>query len=272
MRRPETLAAVIAVVVGLGFALWLASGRTPTTSVPPVEPEFDLARLDRVNDPIRSLSTARTLWSDPESFLGADGLACGPALELVDLGNGEARIGFLAPCRVGDAIVVSYGPIKFEAIIGPRGHFHERVPALGSQIRASVKLGDGETYTAAAIQGAAPVALGLTWSGTAAFRVMVSEAGASVDVAQRGTGRIRVYGSAPGTQSAIYHAGSLELPIRVRPLLLLEDCDEQVAGTSFQSVRGRLNVRNIRVSSKSCDSAGQINLPDLFDDIRMVDP
>lgn len=272
MGRPETLAAAIAVVVGIAVALWLAAMRPPTTPVSPTEPTYIAERLDELTRQARPTARPAGNLVDPAASLGANGLDCEATLNLVDLKNGNARIDVIAPCRVGEHVRVAYGPIQYDSVVGPNGSFHDVVPAFGPDVTADAVLGNGERLAAPSVPGVASVVMGLSWSGDASVMVSVLEPGIRVDRDRPGAGQVWTYGLAPKTQSTIYVVHRPAYPLRMQLKFTAADCGKLVSGHAFQAARGDLTSRDVRVALPTCDpdfESGVIR--GLFDDIRVAD-
>lgn len=272
MGRPETWTAAALVVIGVGIALWLASGRPPATPSPPGDPIFDLVAFGPVDaarpDGFGAISR------DPGTKLGIDGLSCGPSLRVEPMEAGWVRAVVTAPCRQGDVLTITYGSIVFDAMIDNRGLFFVRLPVLSNDAVVTASFFDGETQDATVPNNTPGQLVGLAWKGPAVLRLVVNEYGRMLGTDVAGAGQVIRYGSGGGRQAMVYVAptggerGSIRVGVDVRAG---KACGTDLMVTTFDTLVGRPVHRDVTIQLSDCGSIpARFVLEDLIDDLGVL--
>ncbi len=270
MVRPEIWTAAGLAVIGVGLAVWLAIDRPPKTPEPPLEPGSPaaLAALSKHN----SQFLPDSVDLDPASDLGAGGLNCGPSVALSNQDGGLVRLVVHAPCRQGQAALVQYGPVRFDAIIGARGTAFALLPGLPDGGVLTAEFTDSTSVEAQVPKGPVSTFLGVAWQGDAALRVEVSEYGRRVVFGRPGVGRVMRYGQKGGHQAEVYIApseggrGSIKIDVAAVGV-----CDKELQLEALDSIGETLSVRQVTLAGPNCPASSLV-LRNLLDDLRAGGP
>lgn len=255
------------VVFGIALALWLALDRPPATPAPP---QWAVAsgRLEALPGP-QIPDVLPITGLNPGAQLGADGLGCDESLSFAAVGGGYGRLLVVAPCRVGQRIVVEYGPLRFEEAIGLRGTQFALLPGLVVEQGAQVVFADGSQLSVPDPGLDLALVLGVAWHADIELTLQMEAFGQTVTERRPGFGKVHRYGLPDGARAEIYVAPAARQNGKVRSLVRVDDaCGSNVELTAFDTIGGAVWSRPVILQGPDCPATG-FELENLLDDFYL---
>ena len=279
MKRPEFLTSAILAVAGLALAFWLAANRLPTA------PSLPMAPAEAVSMPMlpahskRELPAVGAVGSIPEVTSGHNGLPCGATLSARPAAPGFTVLSLTAPCRAGEVVEVSHGPIRFSERLSDRGTLTEVVPVIEAGLEYGAVLDGARLDTVAAGDPQSRVLSGVQWSSPLDLSLAAFEFGSAEALradGPPGLGRIlRLGQSGLGVMTELYigpeEAGPGVVRLHVEARIDPEACDAPQPLQVFDAEDGKVAVRDIRLRLAGCDGAvRRVLLKNLVDDLKIA--
>ncbi len=218
----------------------------------------------------------------PREF-GPFGLACGPVVRAEPAGNAKVRISINAPCRGGEGVVISHGPLELSARISKAGIANIEFPALARRAAFVVRLekGDGELRAFTEVPDFAGFErVALFWEGDADLRIHAAEMGfgGAEHSAGSGGGETVRFEGAGARKAEIYSFPAVEAMRSGVVRLIVEarvdesTCNRAIEATAMQkNADGRLDPVAIVLQMPGCDHIGQtLVLKNVLKDMKIA--
>ena len=283
MGRPEILTSAALAAAGLALALWLAANRPPHTPEPPGAPEALAALSPLASLPERDLPRMEAGAAPPDLALGANGLPCGPSLQVAPERAGVLWVTVTAPCRAGEAVEIVHGPLRFTERLSVRGALRATVPRLTREAGITARIGETFLKADAAVDGETAHVSGLVWSPPLELSLVALEFGAGqgdrghlTAGVDSGAGRVLRLGEpALGVVTDLYIGPRTEGPgvvrLHVRARRTEAACGGEQPLVAFRTGSSGLAVRDIRLRLGPCDGAPEtILLKNLLEDLKIA--
>lgn len=283
MGRPEILTSAALAAAGLALALWLAANRPPPTPAPPGAPEALAGVSELASLAERDLPRMATVAAPPDLALGANGLPCGPSLNIEPEKGGILSVTVTAPCRAGEAVEIAHGPLRFTERLSVRGALRVTVPRLSRATGFTARIGATFLQADAAGDGETAHVSGLVWSPPLELSLVALEFGAGPGSrghvtagVESGAGRVLRLGEpALGLVTDLYAGPATEGPgvvrLHVRARRTEAACSGEQSLVAFRTDSSGLTVRDIRLRLGPCNGAPEtILLKNLLEDLKIA--